>query len=111
MAAIYATSMEGVVRLFAGVRERAGPGELRLGLGGGCAESGAPPVVSAAPPPHRAAARRACGEASDTLKERVPLWKKEVCEGGEGWSGRGAWGWGAYRIDPKRPRVNSHRDR
>ena len=26
----------------------------------------------------------------DTLKERVPLWKKEVYEGGEEWIGRGS---------------------
>jgi molybdopterin synthase catalytic subunit/molybdopterin converting factor small subunit len=44
-------------------------------------------AVSAA---HRAAALAACAEAIDTLKEAVPLWKKEVYEGGEEWIGRGS---------------------
>jgi molybdopterin synthase catalytic subunit len=44
-------------------------------------------AVSAA---HRAAALAACAEAIDTLKETVPLWKKEVYEGGEEWIGRGS---------------------
>jgi molybdopterin synthase catalytic subunit len=39
-------------------------------------------VVSAA---HRAAAFEACRYAIDTLKETVPIWKKEVWEGGEVW--------------------------
>jgi len=36
------------------------------------------------------AALAACKEAIDTLKETVPLWKKEVYEGGEEWIGRGS---------------------
>ena len=32
----------------------------------------------------------ACKDAIDTLKETVPLWKKEVYEGGEEWVGRGS---------------------
>ena len=39
--------------------------------------------------PHRADALAACKDAIDTLKETVPLWKKEVYEGGEEWIGRG----------------------
>ncbi len=39
-------------------------------------------VVSAA---HRAAAFDACRYAIDTLKETVPIWKKEVFEDGERW--------------------------
>jgi len=34
---------------------------------------------------HRAAAFEACRWAMDTLKERVPIWKREVWEGGEAW--------------------------
>ena len=30
----------------------------------------------------------ACREAIDTLKQTVPVWKKEVFEGGEEWIGR-----------------------
>jgi MoaE-MoaD fusion protein len=47
-------------------------------------------VVIAASAPHRQDALAACKEAIDELKERVPLWKKEVYEGGEEWIGRGS---------------------
>jgi MoaE-MoaD fusion protein len=47
-------------------------------------------VVIAVSAPHRAAALAACKEAIDTLKQTVPLWKKEVYEGGEEWIGRGS---------------------
>ena len=40
--------------------------------------------------PHRAAALDACREAIDTLKRTIPLWKKEVYDGGEEWIGRGS---------------------
>jgi MoaE-MoaD fusion protein len=39
---------------------------------------------------HRSDALAACKDAIDELKERVPLWKKEVYEGGEEWIGRGS---------------------
>jgi len=44
-------------------------------------------AVSAA---HRHDALAACREAIDALKQLVPLWKKEVYEGGEEWIGRGS---------------------
>jgi molybdopterin synthase catalytic subunit len=47
-------------------------------------------VAIAVSAPHRQGALAACKEAIDTLKERVPLWKKEVYEGGEKWIGRGS---------------------
>jgi len=47
-------------------------------------------VVIAVSAPHRADALAACRDAIDSLKERVPLWKKEVYEGGEEWIGRGS---------------------
>jgi MoaE-MoaD fusion protein len=47
-------------------------------------------VVIAVSAPHRHAALAACKEAIDRLKETVPLWKKEVYEGGEEWIGRGS---------------------
>jgi molybdopterin synthase catalytic subunit/molybdopterin converting factor small subunit len=47
-------------------------------------------VVIAVSAPHRADALAACKDAIDTLKETVPLWKKEVYEGGEEWLGRGS---------------------
>jgi molybdopterin synthase catalytic subunit len=42
-------------------------------------------VVVAAAAPHRAAAFEACRYAIDTLKETVPIWKKEVATDGEHW--------------------------
>jgi MoaE-MoaD fusion protein len=56
----------------------------------GRVDIGEPSVVIAVSAPHRAAALAACKEAIDTLKETVPLWKKEVYEGGEEWIGRGS---------------------
>ena len=47
-------------------------------------------VLIAVSAPHRADALAACRDAIDALKERVPLWKKEVYEGGEEWIGRGS---------------------
>ena len=47
-------------------------------------------VVIAASAAHRADALAACREAIDELKVSVPLWKKEVYEGGEEWIGRGS---------------------
>ena len=45
-------------------------------------------VVIAISAAHRAAALDACRETIDTLKETVPLWKKEVYTDGEIWIGR-----------------------
>ena len=55
----------------------------RVGLG----EASVAIAVSA---PHRHDALVACKDAIDALKGRVPLWKKEVYEGGEEWIGRGS---------------------
>ncbi|HEY2327064.1 MAG TPA: molybdenum cofactor biosynthesis protein MoaE [Gaiellaceae bacterium] len=56
----------------------------------GRVEIGETSVVIAVSAPHRQAALAACKDAIDTLKERVPLWKKEVYDGGEEWIGRGS---------------------
>ena len=45
-------------------------------------------VIIAVSAAHRGAAMDACREAIDTLKETVPVWKKEIFEGGEEWIGR-----------------------
>jgi molybdopterin synthase catalytic subunit len=42
-------------------------------------------VVVAAGAPHRAEAFAACRFAIDTLKQTVPIWKKEIAEDGEYW--------------------------
>jgi molybdopterin synthase catalytic subunit/molybdopterin converting factor small subunit len=56
----------------------------------GRVEIGEPSVVVAVSAPHRADALAACKDAIDTLKETVPVWKKEVYEGGEEWLGKGS---------------------
>jgi molybdopterin synthase catalytic subunit/molybdopterin converting factor small subunit len=56
----------------------------------GRVEIGEPSVVIAVSAPHRQDALAACKGAIDTLKQTVPLWKKEVYEGGETWVGRGS---------------------
>jgi molybdopterin synthase catalytic subunit/molybdopterin converting factor small subunit len=56
----------------------------------GRVEIGEASVMIAVSAPHRQDALGACRDAIDTLKERVPLWKKEVYEGGEEWIGRGS---------------------
>jgi len=56
----------------------------------GRVEIGDTSVVIAVSAPHRQDALAACKDAIDTLKQQVPLWKKEVYEGGEEWIGRGS---------------------
>ena len=56
----------------------------------GRVEIGEASVVIAVSAPHRSDALAACKDAIDALKETVPLWKKEVYEGGEEWIGRGS---------------------
>ena len=56
----------------------------------GRVDIGEPSVMIAVSAPHRADALAACRDAIDTLKQTVPLWKKEVYEGGEEWIGQGS---------------------
>jgi MoaE-MoaD fusion protein len=56
----------------------------------GRVEIGEPSVAIAVSAPHRGSALQACAEAIETLKTTIPLWKKEVYEGGEEWIGRGS---------------------
>ncbi|CAB4711791.1 unannotated protein [freshwater metagenome] len=51
---------------------------------------GEPSVLIAVSGAHRADTLAACKDAIDTLKGDVPLWKKEVYEGGEEWIGQGS---------------------
>lgn len=44
-------------------------------------------VAIAVSAPHREDAFRACRYAIDELKKRVPIWKKEIYQGGEVWIG------------------------
>jgi molybdopterin synthase catalytic subunit len=56
----------------------------------GVVEIGEQSVVIAVSAAHRGDALAACRDAIDTLKETVPLWKKEIYSGGEEWIGRGS---------------------
>ena len=56
----------------------------------GRVEIGEASVAIAVSAAHRQDALAACKDAIDTLKEEVPLWKKEVYEGGEEWIGKGS---------------------
>lgn len=51
----------------------------------GVLDIGAIAVVIAVSAPHRGAAFDACEHCIDTLKQTVPIWKKEVFEDGEVW--------------------------
>ncbi len=55
-------------------------------------------VVIAASAPHRRAAFQACEWAIKELKRTVPIWKKEIYEGGESW------------VATKIPRHKKHKD-
>jgi MoaE-MoaD fusion protein len=56
----------------------------------GRVEVGETSVAIAVSAPHRQDALGACADAIEALKARVPLWKKELYEGGEEWIGRGS---------------------
>jgi MoaE-MoaD fusion protein len=76
--------------LAAELRERHGLTGIALHHRVGRVDIGEPSVVIAVSAPHRAEAFAACREAIETLKTSIPLWKKEVYEGGEEWIGRGS---------------------
>jgi len=51
----------------------------------GVLQIGETAVIIAVSTPHRKAAFEACQYCIDTLKETVPIWKKEIFEDGEVW--------------------------
>ena len=59
--------------------------QVAIGHRSGHLEVGEIAVVVAAAAPHRAEAFDACRFAIDTLKQTVPIWKKEVATDGEYW--------------------------
>jgi molybdopterin synthase catalytic subunit len=77
-------------RLAAELTERHGLSSVAIHHRVGRVEIGEASVAIAVSAPHRAAALDACREAIDTLKETIPLWKKEFYAGGEEWIGRGS---------------------
>ena len=72
------------------LKERYDVCEIAIHHRTGRVEIGDASVLIAVSAPHRQDALAACKDAIDTLKEQVPLWKKEVYEGGEEWIGRGS---------------------
>ncbi|MCU0347539.1 MAG: molybdenum cofactor biosynthesis protein MoaE [Saprospiraceae bacterium] len=65
--------------------EKFGAKKIALHHRVGTLEIGEAAVVIAVSAPHRAAAFDACRYCIDTLKETVPIWKKEIFEDGEVW--------------------------
>ncbi len=72
-------------KILAQARERWPDVRLALCHRVGRLEIGDAAVMVAAAAPHRAEAFEACRFAIDTLKESVPIWKKEFAEGGAYW--------------------------
>jgi molybdopterin synthase catalytic subunit/molybdopterin converting factor small subunit len=79
-----------LARLSAELKRRYELCEIAITHRVGRVEIGEASVAIAVSAPHRADALAACKDAIDTLKETVPLWKKEVYEGGEEWIGKGS---------------------
>jgi MoaE-MoaD fusion protein len=79
-----------MARIAEGLRERHELVEVAIHHRIGPVEVGETSVVIAVSAPHRASALAACAEAIDTLKQTVPLWKKELYVGGEAWIGQGS---------------------
>jgi molybdopterin synthase catalytic subunit/molybdopterin converting factor small subunit len=77
-----------MAKIAAAVRERHAVTHVAMSHRTGHVPIGEASVMIAVSAPHRAAALEACREAIDTLKQTVPVWKKEVFEGGEEWIGR-----------------------
>jgi molybdopterin synthase catalytic subunit len=73
-----------------GVKARYALCEVAIGHRVGRCEVGEVSVAIAVSAAHRQDAVSACRDVIDELKERVPLWKKELYEGGEEWIGRGS---------------------
>ena len=79
-----------MVQIADGVKERYELCEVAIAHRTGRCEIGDVSVAIAVSAPHRQDALSACRDVIDELKERVPLWKKELYEGGEEWIGRGS---------------------
>jgi len=87
----YSGMAEKVMAEIAGeVQERYDLREVAIAHRTGRCEVGEVSVAIAVSALHRQDALSACRDVIDELKERVPLWKKELYEGGEEWIGRGS---------------------
>jgi molybdopterin synthase catalytic subunit/molybdopterin converting factor small subunit len=81
---------QAMAKIAAGLKGRYDLCEIAIHHRTGRVDIGEASVVIAVSAPHRQDALAACKDAIDTLKEQVPLWKKEFYEGGEEWIGRGS---------------------
>jgi MoaE-MoaD fusion protein len=79
-----------MAEIAAGVTERYELCDVAIAHRTGRCEVGEVSVAIVVSAPHRQDALSACRDVIDELKERVPLWKKELYEGGEEWIGRGS---------------------
>ena len=79
-----------MAEIAAGVKDRYELCNVAIAHRVGRCEVGEVSVAIAVSAPHRQDALSACRDLIDELKERVPLWKKELYEGGEEWIGRGS---------------------
>ena len=77
-----------MARIAAAVSDRHGVTRVAIAHRTGHVPIGEASVIIAVSAAHRGAAMDACREAIDTLKQTVPVWKKEVFEGGQEWIGR-----------------------
>ncbi len=86
----YQAMAEDVLRAIAAEIERERPGaRVAIHHRIGVLLVGEIAVAIAASAPHRAEAFAACRDAIDRLKERAPIWKKEIGEDGSEWVGMG----------------------
>jgi molybdopterin synthase catalytic subunit len=77
-----------MAKIAAEVTERHGVARVAMAHRTGHVPIGEASVIIAVSAAHRGAALSACRDAIDTLKQTVPVWKKEVFAGGEEWIGR-----------------------
>jgi molybdopterin synthase catalytic subunit len=86
----YGPMAEEVLAAIAGEIEREWPGaRVAIHHRTGTLAVGEVAVVIAASAPHRAEAFEACRAAIERLKQRAPIWKKEIGEDGAVWVGLG----------------------
>lgn len=97
----YEEAVVPTLREIAAATRRRWPDVARIALWHrvGVVPLGEPSVVVSVSAPHREAAFEAARHAIDTLKETVPIWKREFWEGGDGW-GLGAVDVRAVRSAP-----------
>jgi MoaE-MoaD fusion protein len=77
-----------MAKIAAAVTERHDVARVAIAHRTGHVPIGEASVIIAVSAAHRCPALEACRDAIDTLKQTVPVWKKEVFAGGEEWIGR-----------------------